>query len=386
MAEVSKNGDLFYWKIEITNLGADDNTHVEFTPTVPSGMQYVSSSGDQGAWNPTNLRYDVGTVLTGASNAVNIILVYKVTNFAAAPFAFSGIISGDNADGVAGNNTITVTVTATTCPPSAGAVSDPLSCLCGFVGDNDTICTSGTTEWRIDETSLVNLDADFVLNVDTGYYNAHGMILNPYLPSTFQYSIWCIDGEDEYETSGPALVTIPALFNADIILTRLEKKFVIPSSVFTAAYSNVEIVKDAAVITWAANTSNIPLADRNGSVIVYDRPSHAGNGTTYEYAWWTIDNGNGTMSLIRIKEPILNYYIELPINIGALTLGSTGNTFNLDTAFTISCPGTTSYVVQANPLVFLNQTVVGSTWTYDVAANAPEGEYDIEIIPTCIIP
>ena len=36
MAEVSKNGDLFYWKIKITNLGADDNTHVKFTPTVPS--------------------------------------------------------------------------------------------------------------------------------------------------------------------------------------------------------------------------------------------------------------------------------------------------------------------------------------------------------------
>lgn len=211
-AYVSSNGDIIRWEIPVTNNGSQADTNVTITGAYPAGVLYTTH--DPVAGTTFNSATPIWTIPTLAVGATKTLVVYTVvTDITLAPFVWTLAIDGDNVDPTSGNNTKVLTVDTTTCPPSAGAVADPNACLCGNVTTNDTLCTSGETEIRLGVTTT-NLDPAFDLGLD-GSYNANGMILDPFLPATFTYSIWCIVGIDEFETSGPVTVTIPALLHAD---------------------------------------------------------------------------------------------------------------------------------------------------------------------------
>jgi uncharacterized repeat protein (TIGR01451 family) len=210
-AFVTKNGDIIRWEIPVTNNGAQADTNVTVTGAYPAGVLYTTHNPVSGTTFDTSTpEWVIPSLASGATKT--LVVFTKVTDITLAPFVWNLTVDGDNTDPTAGNNTLTLTVETTTCPPSAGAVDDPSACLCGNVTDNDTLCSNGTTEIRIGTTT--NLDEDFTIGTD-GSYNASGFILDPFAVATFTYSIWCIVGEDEFETSGPATVTIPALFHPD---------------------------------------------------------------------------------------------------------------------------------------------------------------------------
>lgn len=211
-AFVTKNGDIIRWEVIVTNNGTQPDTNLVITGAYPAGVLYTTHDPVSGAtFNYSTPSWTIPTLAVGASKTLVVYTV--VTDITLAPFVWTLTIDGDNIDSTAGNNTKVLTVESTTCPPSAGAVADPNACICGNVTTNDTLCSSGTTEIRLGATTT-NLDPSFELELD-GSYNANGMILDPFLPATFTYSIWCIVGIDEFETSGPVTVTIPALFHPD---------------------------------------------------------------------------------------------------------------------------------------------------------------------------
>lgn len=108
----------------------------------------------------------------------------------------------------------------------------------------------------------------------------------------------------------------------------LEKQYIIPSS----AFADEEIPEDLEVGTWAINLANISLQDRDGAVICYDRPSldPPGNGITFEYVWWLLDDGAGGISLVRIEQPVTadpNNYLNRFFKITLVDqVGDTGAT------------------------------------------------------------
>jgi uncharacterized repeat protein (TIGR01451 family) len=211
-AYVSSNGNIIRWEIPVTNNGSQPDTNVTVSGPYPAGVLYTSHDPVSGTtFNSSTPLWTIPSLAVGATKTLVVYTV--VTDITLAPFVWTLTVDGDNVDATAGNNTLVLTVETTTCPPSAGAVADPNACLCGNVGTNDTLCSSGTTEFRLGATTT-NLDPAFTLGTD-GSYNANGFILDPFVDATFTYSIWCIVGEDDYETSGPVTVTIPALFHED---------------------------------------------------------------------------------------------------------------------------------------------------------------------------
>ena len=218
--DVTKNGDIINRIITITNGGPDANTNVTVQDNIPAGLAYQSYTIGppvKGTFNMSNGLWTVGTHNVGL--VYKILIKYKVVDISLATaesdtygFLLSSVISGDNLDPNDVNNTITEFVGITTCAPSAGAVEDLNACFCGCVSTNDTPCSHGITKYKITVGSLVNLDPEWTINEETGCYNATGSILNPYEEASFTYSIWCIVGDNEYETSGPVPVTFPAMF------------------------------------------------------------------------------------------------------------------------------------------------------------------------------
>lgn len=218
--EVTKNGDFIYWTFPVTNTGSSADTNVKVQFNLPAGLAFQSYTAQKGTMNLSTGLWTIGGQNIGVTYSATV--KYKVVDISLATaesdaygFALSAVISGDNVDPNDVNNTGTAFVEITTCPPSAGAVGEDPACLCGSVATNDTPCTSGTTEYRLTIGSLVNLHADFELDVTTGEYNAMGMVLDPFLPASFTYSIWCIVGDEQLQTSGPATVAIPAMLRSD---------------------------------------------------------------------------------------------------------------------------------------------------------------------------
>jgi len=219
--EVTKNGDFITWIVVITNNGGATNTNVKFQDNLAAGLAYQSYTIGppvKGTFNMSNGLWTIGNQASGVS--YQIAIKYKVIDITQATqesgvfgFLLSGLVSGDNLDPNDIDNNITDFVEITTCAPSAGAENDLNSCLCGSVADNDTACTHGETEWRLEIGTLVNLDPSFTLDPVTGAYNAMGKILNRYEGASFQYSIWCTpQGGSALQTSGPATVTFPPEF------------------------------------------------------------------------------------------------------------------------------------------------------------------------------
>lgn len=222
MSGVTKNGDLTIWQIAIGNDGPNTDTNMIVTDTLPAGLAYVSATPSKGTFDKNTGIWTVGTLNVGQTATLK--LVYKVMDITQAiedtpdnpgTFGFrnTAVVSGDNVDPEGDNNTSVRFVELTTCAPEGGAVADDPACVCGDVSKNDTECSHGISEWRLTAASHVNLDPSFDINID-GTFNAYGKIINPTIPATFKYSLWCVVGMDEYEVSGPVTVTIPPILSA----------------------------------------------------------------------------------------------------------------------------------------------------------------------------
>jgi len=201
---VTNNGDKITWNYKSCNKGncPSENNFVDIT--FSAGQVYLSSDPSHGSFD--GAKWTIGPLAEGGCATLEVVT--KVTDIAQAPFSDSALIYGDNQDPDPSNNQTTCIVDATTCPAVAGAFDITLCCGCGSVAKNDTPCSQGDTTYVIvggSEDNITINDFDEV----TGEL-LDSQLIDPALPGTFQYKIFCTYGGDTYEAAGPALVTIPA--------------------------------------------------------------------------------------------------------------------------------------------------------------------------------
>lgn len=129
-------------------------------------------------------------------------------------YLFRATVSGP--DTLTGNNfkEDEVRYKLQTLTPLGGTNPDNSSCLCVDVSANDTPCTEGTSEWRINEGSIVNgiLQSWDVLT-GKGNFTRN----DPSLPLTFTYDLYCVQGESELQVSCGEIGTIyPSIVDKDV--------------------------------------------------------------------------------------------------------------------------------------------------------------------------
>lgn len=218
---VTKNGDLIRWEIPLVNNGSSVDTNIVVSGTLPTGIALNSSVVPSGTSLTTGSPYQwtVPSLNVGEANKKILVIYTKVTDIFEAPFTWTWTVSSDNTDPVASNNTLILTVEATTCPPTASG-SDQFVCGCVSLS-SDTPCSHCDTEWRLDMGSISNLNVvDWDQDTGTGSFTHD----DPTQDGTIEYNIHCVNCADasEYNVSGPHVLTLPALFDADFDLAGLE--------------------------------------------------------------------------------------------------------------------------------------------------------------------
>ncbi len=387
MGQVTQNNDLYTWTIPVKNNGGFNSTENVVTDPLPDGIKYLNAYTIPA--NVGTITYNTGTKtvtwdigLLTVGQEVTLKINTKIIDVTEAPFVNEATIEGSLVDPDPDNNTFTETVTVTTCPPSANAVNDPNSCYCYDVTTNDTPCTHGVTTYELIEESLVNIDPDFIAvwDEETGTGNVAPYVIDKFLEASFQYKIICTWEGDDLDTSGPATVTFTPFFHVDQTFPStpiMERKYTVTG----AAFVDDNEPTDAELNTWALNISNIPLNRRDGSLVIYNPTGSDGTSNNPDYVWQITNTEVPGILITRIKEPIKDYYVPIAGNIPGVP-GSVNNQIDLEDYFTSTCPGTTTYVVYTNSW-FLNKTIVGSIFEYDIDINIPAGENSIIIVPTC---
>ncbi len=262
-ANVGLNGNQTTWWIPARNLSTHTVTNVIVTVTVaPSaGLAPVTYVADTGVFNFTTGIWNVGTLAAGATKWLKIVT--SVTDIGLAPFTITSVISGNGIDPNALNNTLVQTIDSVVCNPSAGALGIEDGCNCVDVSVNDTPCTHGTTEWRITPLSITN-STTYVWDVETG--KGRFTYVDFTLPITFSYSIWCDVGSGFLQTSGPAVVTIPAL------------------------------IEDVAPLNHTFERINgADLTEDERDVIALQYPLYS-NGDIASFCWMTLKNADGEVT------------------------------------------------------------------------------------------
>lgn len=260
-ANIAYNGNITTWWIPATNLSALTATGVVSTLTIDpaNGLKVITWETANGTFNKTTGVWTIGTLAPGTT--VWLKLVTQVIDIGLAPFELTYVLSGSNIDPNNVNNEGSQTLTSVVGAATAAAIDDPNSCNCVDVSLNDTACNVGVTEWRLNVPSLTNV-ASYTWDVTTG--KGKFIPTSPFVDSTFTYTIWCDTGSGFVQTSGPALVTITAMFDS-----------VAPwnHSSDVVEYSELS-VEDIAYIETIPKYTAITIAD---------------------YCWRTLRNADGTL-------------------------------------------------------------------------------------------
>lgn len=208
-----QNGDLFYYNIVVTNNSPyTDNNVTTIIDALPAGITYSHVVHTQGTYNTTTRTWLIAA-LPGRTTT-SLKLYVTVTDVAQGPFTITGETTGTLTDPNLLDNTFSLTAEPSSCTPDAGGVADTTSCLCIDVSLNDTECTFGTTEWRLDEGELVNGVLQYW---DEATGKGGFTPIDPTLPITGKYDLWCVLGIDEFQKScGVDFTIFPQLDDKNI--------------------------------------------------------------------------------------------------------------------------------------------------------------------------
>ena len=230
-----QNGDLFYYNIVVTNNSPyTDNNVTTIIDALPAGITYSHVVHTQGTYNSTTRTWLIAA-LPGRTTT-SLKLYVTVTDVAQGPFTITGETTGTLTDPNLVDNTFSLTASPSACTPDAGGVADTTSCLCIDVSTNDTECTYGATEWRLDEGELVNGVLQYW---DEATGKGGFTPIDPTLPITGKYDLWCVLGVDEFQKSCGVSFTI---------YPQLEDKNIFDHKIITVEYSDLSI-DDIAVLT-----------------------------------------------------------------------------------------------------------------------------------------
>ena len=263
MATVSQNGDLIMWSIPVTNNAAYTDTNVVVTDVSTAGTSYVSHTVTKGTFNPTTGVWTIGDL--EAKKTETLKLTVRVVDISLAPFVNTASVTGTLIDNNIGDNTFTQTVPAAICAPAGGVAPSFSSCLCGDLSRITTKCTQGVTEWRLIASSVVN-GINQYWNTQDGTFGFTP--IDPTLPVTFAYDLFCVKGAEEYQISCAVPYTItPQLVNKSVFdhivsQVKITDLTVADIAVLQAQYPNLtvtdycwQVIKNADGVV----TSGIPL-------------------------------------------------------------------------------------------------------------------------------
>ena len=240
----TQNGDKFIYAIKVENESSYTDTNVvTVIDPLPAGIAYDSHTNTQGTFVPGTLTWTIPS-LPGKSETY-LYLKVTVTNILNAPFTIEYTATGTLADADPGNNTTTLTASASECSPSGGGNPDT-GCACIDVSINDTKCTVGVTEWRLNALSVVN---GVVVSWDELTGKAIFTHVDPTLPITGTYDLWCVQGVDEFQVSCNVAFTISPT---------IEDKDVFNHTISTVEFADLSLA-DIAVLT--AQYPALTLAD-----------------------------------------------------------------------------------------------------------------------------
>lgn len=201
-----QNGDSFSYNIIVSNGSpyADTNV-VTVIDALPAGLAYSSVEKTQGSWNAGTLTWTIPSL--PGKTATQLKLWVTVTDITEGPFAITYDVTGTLTDVDLSNNTKTLTATQVVGAPDAGGVNDIKGTLEIDVAENDTKCTYGDTEYRLDEDSIVNGTlVSWDEETGIGIFKP----IDPTLDITAAYSLWCVVGVDEFEKSPVVTIRIKA--------------------------------------------------------------------------------------------------------------------------------------------------------------------------------
>lgn len=201
---VLNNNEYVIWSFTVTlnNSGPADYF---INITEPIGATFIENLG-AGVYTPGASVYldDLA-----ANSTVNIVLRYQIPIVPVVPIEFKvDSITGNDTNLL--NNVLTDILSGSFVNPVAGAMDTDTNCSCFDLSLEDSECTSCTTEWVIDSTTN-----GAVLNFDSATGIGFFQHADPTIEGTVTYHIWCnncADGND-YEVSGPAVRTFPALYS-----------------------------------------------------------------------------------------------------------------------------------------------------------------------------
>lgn len=190
---VSKNGNIVQIPITVTNASQYTDPDVKVTFSVPAGLAIsgyqLQSNG--GVFNTTTKVWSIGSMVGNGSTTMILKLI--VTDITLGDFTLTYTVTKSEDPSPPAEAYV---ITVTPCPPSAGANADEFGCLCVDVSLNDTKCTNGTTEWRLNTLSVTNSTAPFEWDELTG----KGWFVpdDNTVPITGTYDLYCVDGVDEF--------------------------------------------------------------------------------------------------------------------------------------------------------------------------------------------
>ena len=189
---VTKNGDIVELIIPIRNDSSYGDTNVQVQFTIPTGLiiHNFSVLSNGGSFNTSTKLWTIGSL--AAHELTKLTLSLKVTDITEANFNVTGTVTSTNDPT---SSSIGFIIETTTCTPSAGANPDNSGCLCLDVSTNDTRCSHGITEWRLNLLSLVNGELG-AWDELTGKGNF--IPIDNSLPITGSYDLYCVVGIDEY--------------------------------------------------------------------------------------------------------------------------------------------------------------------------------------------
>jgi hypothetical protein len=254
--QYNQNGDKFYYNIVVSNNSPYTDTNIITTITpLPTGIAFDHVEKTQGSFNQGTLTWTIPSM--PGKTTTSLRLWVTVTDVTEGPFSITYTSIGTLTDPNLANNTKTLTAELSGCAPDAGGNDDFSSCLCINVAANDTPCTYGTTEWRLNESSVVN---GVVNNWDTLTGKGDFTVIDPTEPITGTYDVWCVVGVDEFQKSCGVEFTI---------YPQLDNKNIFDHTIQTVPYSSLSPQQ---IVTLSAQYPTLSLS---------------------EYCWRVLKNGDG---------------------------------------------------------------------------------------------
>lgn len=215
-SNINQVGNTVVWTIRVTNgTTINEDVYVEFK-NVPTEFTVISSQVPAGTTIDTSI-VNGGTWTIGqmVQNEIKeLIVTFELTtnpgvaevtyNFDAEVFGLDTLISNNLINDEVVFTPLIVTPLGSTNPNVIGTRID--------VSTNDTPCTSGVSEWRLNEPDLVNVGELVNWDVETGVGDfVHE---NPFLSITGTYDLYCIVDGVEYLISQNEEFEIKPLFRS----------------------------------------------------------------------------------------------------------------------------------------------------------------------------